>query len=295
MASNFEIRPLEQNDIPQVTKWSRLEGFAPGAGDVTIYSHTDRQGLWVGCLDKEPIGCIAGVKYNQFYGFIGLFLVVKEERGNGYGLKLWEHVMNKLSDVRCLGLEAAPNRLLDYQSWGFVPSSITTRWMISNNTYLKSSLELKSEIKDYLLLEDKDIPSNIIQKYDENKENTPRPHFISDWISSRSGSVLAIVNRNDICTGFCRIRPCLLKDGKGFRIGPLVADSPLLATLLINKISSCYPGTILIDSPGVNLEANKLFRSLGFVQISHTIRMYKGKQPLISMREIYGLACLELG
>ena len=54
-----------------MTNLSRNEGFAPGAGDVGIYQHTDRQGLWVGTLDEEPIGCIAGVKYNLDYGFIG--------------------------------------------------------------------------------------------------------------------------------------------------------------------------------------------------------------------------------
>ena len=39
----------------------------------------------------------------------------------------------------------------------------------------------------------------------------------------------------------------------------------------------------------------KKLKSLGFNPISHTLRMYKGKQPNISMNQIYGLACLELG
>ena len=69
------IRPLRPADISLVTDWARSEGFAPGKGDVRIYRHTDRQGLWVGWLGGKPIGCIAGVKYNEAYGFIGLFLV----------------------------------------------------------------------------------------------------------------------------------------------------------------------------------------------------------------------------
>ena len=59
---------------------------------------------------------------------------------------------------------------------------------------------------------------------------------------------------------------------------------------LLMKLISSYQGVILIDSPGLNTEANRLLRSLGFIEISHTVRMYKGKQPSISMNEIYGLA-----
>ena len=72
----LDIRELESDQIPIVTDWSRREGFAPGLGDIEIYRHTDRQGLWIAWLDHEPIGCIAGVRYNPDYGFIGLYLVV---------------------------------------------------------------------------------------------------------------------------------------------------------------------------------------------------------------------------
>ncbi len=295
MSSDLVIRNLEESDIQKVTYWAAQEGFSPGLGDVNIYKNTDRQGLWIGSLNSNPIGCIAGVKYNLDYGFIGLFIVDKEYRGLGYGLQLWKHVMNNLHNVSCLGIEAAPDRLADYHSWGFNPSSITTRWEVLNSRNIQLLSNSYSFNNEYSLLEDSNIPPDIIQKYDENKENTPRPHFLSDWLSNKSGKVLAIVNKLGICLGFCRIRPCLLKEGTGFRIGPLIADTPFLATLLLNNLINSYPGKILIDSPGANLNANKLFRSLGFSQISHTIRMYKGKQPVISMNEIYGLACLELG
>ena len=129
--SFLKIRPLRREDIPCVTQWSRVEGFAPGAGDVSIYRHTDRQGLWVGWLGQEPIGCIAGVRYNASYGFIGLFLVVPDHRGNGYGLQLWKHSLHHLTDLPCIGLEAALDRVSDYSTWGFKPSSSITDASIS--------------------------------------------------------------------------------------------------------------------------------------------------------------------
>ena len=75
------IKPLVDDDIDFITEISRKEGFAPGVGDLAIYQNTDKQGLWVGWLDGNPIGCIAGVRYNQNYGFLGLFLVIEKFRG----------------------------------------------------------------------------------------------------------------------------------------------------------------------------------------------------------------------
>ncbi|KGG15194.1 MULTISPECIES: GNAT family N-acetyltransferase [unclassified Prochlorococcus] len=295
MKTNFYIRPLEEIDINTVTYWARNEGFAPGLEDVNIYKNTDTQGLWIGALDSQPIGCIAGVKYNSNYGFLGLFIVDQPYRGRGYGLQLWKHVIHHLDDISCLGLEAAPNRITDYESWGFKTSSITTRWELNSAPCISALKNFSYNVDKYMLLEGNQIPPNIITNYDKNKENTPRPHFLSNWLNHKSGTVIAIVDHSGECVAFCRIRPCLLKNGIGYRIGPLVADSSLLAKLILKHLVLRYQGTILIDSPGINIKANKLFRSLGSSSISYTVRMYKGSQPSISMNEIYGLACLELG
>ena len=101
MPSFLRILPLETDDIPAVTAWARQEGFAPGLGDVAIYRHTDRQGIWVGWLGNERIGCITGVRYNAAYGFIGLYLVRPPWRGQGYGLQLWRHALEHLQDLAC--------------------------------------------------------------------------------------------------------------------------------------------------------------------------------------------------
>ncbi len=295
MPSSLKIRPLQQKDIPKVTLWSRIEGFAPGAGDVSIYQHTDRQGLWVGLLDKQPIGCIAGVRYNASYGFVGLFLVVKEQRGKGYGVQLWKHALQHLVDLPCIGLEAAPDRVGDYSGWGFRKSSITTRWQwrgdgsnLNNNSY-------GNKFDDLMILEGRQIPSSVVQTYDAKREPSPRPHFLSDWLNHPAGTVLALVDKNGSCHGFGRIRPCLLRHGEGWRIGPLLADTPELADYLLRKLLDRHPGVVLFDAPGLNKNVPSILRRIGFEEVSQTMRMYKGNQPPISMKDVYALACLELG
>ncbi|WP_320668446.1 GNAT family N-acetyltransferase [Prochlorococcus sp. MIT 1307] len=296
-SSHLKIRPLQRSDIPLVTQWSRTEGFAPGAGDVSIYRHTDRQGLWIGTLGKNSIGCIAGVRYNASYGFIGLFLVVPHQRGNGFGLELWKHALSHLNDLPCIGLEAALDRIKDYESWGFKPSSTTTRWQWIGDGDLTSTngMQFADSVDGLRILQDDQIPSIVVQTYDAKREPSPRPHFLKDWLKHPAGTVLALVDPNGFCHGFGRIRPCLLSDGEGWRIGPLLADTPNLAEKLLRLLIMRHKGVILIDTPGLNSKANPLLQKLGFQVLSETLRMYKGEQPPISMNDVYGLACLELG
>jgi len=67
MREKFSIRLISINEIPEVTNWARLEGFSPGMDDVSIYRNTDKQGVWVACLDNYPIGSIACIKYNSSF------------------------------------------------------------------------------------------------------------------------------------------------------------------------------------------------------------------------------------
>ena len=131
--SELQICPLQTVDIPIVIEWSRLEDVAPGIGDISIYRNTDQQGIWLGWNGSTPVGCIAGVKYNQSYGFIGLYIVQSDFRGRGYGHQLWDVALDHLNNVACVGLEAAPGLIDTYKAYAFVAHSQTIRWQCFNH------------------------------------------------------------------------------------------------------------------------------------------------------------------
>ncbi len=296
MDENFTIRIIDNNEFRKVTDWAKLEGFAPGYDDISIFKNTDNQGIWVGCLKGEPIGSIACVRYNSSYAFIGLFIVKKEFRNKGYGISLWKHALNYLKGVDCIGLEAAPNRLQDYQSWGFKKSSQTNRWKLTGYKTLLKENFYKDIQHEFNVVPGDQISSEAVLNYDSQREPSPRPHFLNDWLSNSFGIVNALVDKNGMCHGFGRIRPCILEDNKkGWRIGPLLADTPPLAELLIRRLVRDLDCDILLDCSSLNPYANYLLSNLGFVEVSRTYRMYKGMQPPFPMNQVYGLACLELG
>ena len=52
--------------------------------DLSIYRNTDKQGVWVACLDNNPIGSIACIKYNSSYGFITAVFPAEKIFTNGF-------------------------------------------------------------------------------------------------------------------------------------------------------------------------------------------------------------------
>jgi ribosomal-protein-alanine N-acetyltransferase len=292
--SELIIRPARAFDIPEIVRWARNEDFSPGFGDVDIYRNTDKQGVWVGWLDSTPVGCIAGIKYNNIYGFIGLYIVRPEYRGQGYGHRLWEQALCHLQDVQCVGLEAASHLITHYAEWGFKTSSQTIRWQLLN-TEEGLIAEAALDPQDLNIVSGPEIPLEAVKKYDSEREFTARPHFLSQWLEHPSGKVIALIDKYNHCHGFARIRPCLLPAGEGWRIGPILADSPVLAKVLILNLLAEHKGVILIDSPERNGNAKSLLSSLGFREISATTRMYMGSHNAVLTKDVYGLACLELG
>lgn len=152
-----------------------------------------------------------------------------------------------------------------------------------------------TDAEGWQLLTGEAIPERAVQAFDALREPSPRPHFLHRWLHHPAGSVLALIDGNGCCHGFGRIRPCLLARGEGWRIGPLLAETPTAARRLLQGLLRRHPGVVLLDSPGSNPAAAPLLQELGFQPIDQTIRMYRGQAPAVSLRDVYGLACLELG
>ena len=292
----LEIRPFTPGDLDVVTALAREQDFAPGVGDIEIYANTDRQGVWLAWQDDAPVGCIAAVTYNPDYAFIGLFVVKPEHRGQGIGRQLWQHALKTLNSVECIGLEAAVQMVGFYEKAGFQKDCITTRRQMlcrsDQSQHPNTTLRDRSDITVVPLRE---ISLEAIQRYDERHEISPRPHFLELWLRHRAGDVFVTRDAQGECHGYVRIRPCLLPIGEGWRVGPWLAEDPSMASLLLSNAIDRHKGVVLIDTPGHNPAAKTITTAKGYKPMGSTVRMYKGVMPQGHDRNVYGLACLELG
>src|SRR6478609_7753734 len=69
------------------------EGWNPGVHDAAVFHAADPQGFLIGRVDGRPVGCISAVSYEGRFGFIGLYIVLPEHRGKGYGIEMWRAAM----------------------------------------------------------------------------------------------------------------------------------------------------------------------------------------------------------
>jgi ribosomal-protein-alanine N-acetyltransferase len=245
------------------------------------------------------VGCIAGIRYDQDYGFIGLFLVKPECRGRGFGVALWQQAIAHLQDVTCVGLEAALQRVEDYQKWGFEPAYYTRRYQLppaDRRCCVRPPVALDLP-PGYQLVPGNELTEATIQAYDARHEATPRPLFLHEWLGRPEGKVMVILDNQGECVGYGRIRPCLLPDesAAGWRLGPVMADNCSLAGALLDTLLSDRQGMVFIDVPEVNQEGIYLLEERGFELSLLNLRMYKGTPPSLPLGDVYGLACLELG
>src|SRR5690606_19494823 len=87
------IRCLQSDEMDFVMGLAAAEGWNPGLSDGVLFHRADPSGFFILESDGAMAGCISAVAYDDDYGFIGLYIVRPEFRGQGLGMHLWRHAM----------------------------------------------------------------------------------------------------------------------------------------------------------------------------------------------------------
>ena len=92
--------------------------------------------------------------------------------------------------------------------------------------------------------------------------------------------------------GYGVIRPCR----RGFKIGPLFADSADRADLLFRALAASANGEeVFLDCPEPNRPATDLAARYHLSPVFETARMYRGVAPALPLARSYGITTFELG
>ena len=81
------LRAMSEADLALALEWAAAEGWNPGLHDAHCFYSADPQGFFVGERDGLPIGCVSAVRYGSGFGFLGLYIVKAEHRGQGSGAR----------------------------------------------------------------------------------------------------------------------------------------------------------------------------------------------------------------
>jgi len=279
---NYKIRTAVRHEISTVIGWAKAEGWNPGIYDADTFFSSFPDGFLVGLLDGKPVSFISAVSYGNAFGFIGLYIVSGPYRGRGYGLKIWNRAIAKLSG-RNVGLDGVTEQQNNYKKSGFRLAYRNIRFQGNN---------LNMEIDDGHILPLSLIPIKQVSAYDHKIFPAERPLFLKAWLTQPQSLAIGYV-KNGALQGYGLIRPCQ----SGFKIGPLFAETEPVADKLLAKLMQYAPNDkpVFLDVPEINRPAVLLAGRYKMKPVFETARMYSRNQPDVPIQKVFGVTSFEFG
>ena len=279
MRDNLIMRNMTEADLALALEWAAAEGWNPGLHDAHCFYAVDLQGFFVGERDGVPIGCVSAIRYGSGFGFLGLYIVKAEHRGQGFGLELWRAALDHLGD-RVIGLDGVVAQQENYRKSGFRLAFRNIRQQGRGGGAASSGLTDLAA-----------IPIEEILRYDETAFPARRAEFLKSWIGQPQAVALGVVDGRRL-KGYGVLRA----SREGFKIGPLFADDEETAERLFSGLLARAPGAaVFLDTPEANPAAVALAARHAMAPVFETARMYKNGTPEMRLDRCFGVTTFELG
>jgi GNAT superfamily N-acetyltransferase len=280
------INNMTQSEVSIAIEWAAQEGWNPGISDATSFYLADPKGFFISKLGDQAVAVISAVRYEEQFGFIGLYIVHPDYRGQGFGWEIWQVAMNHLQGIP-IGLDGVVAQQSNYKKSGFEFANRNIRYAGRSK---KIKVEADSADGSIVFLDQ--IPFSTIEAFDRSFFPQSRADFLSGWISQPESFALGLIADGAIC-GYGVIRPCRI----GFKIGPLFANSELAAEKLFSSLCACVDNDspVFLDIPESNLRAINLVNRHQMQPMFETARMYKGCVGNVRIEDTYGITSFELG
>jgi len=280
--NDLRIRTMRPDEIAIAVDWAAAEGWNPGLADASCFATADPEGFFIGELDGAPAATVSCVNYGAGFAFLGFYIVRKDLRGRGYGLRLWNAAIAH-AGARVIGLDGVVAQQQNYVKSGFGFAYPNVRY---GGTVAAPKAPPAAGVVELA-----DVPLASVEASDATVFPAPRTAFLRAWIGS-PGHLGRALMRDGRLAAWGVIRPCR----NGHKIGPLVADDRAAAeAVLAALLASVGGGEIFLDVPGVNRDAVALAQGLGLVPVFETARMYTGAIPPLRLERVFGVTTFELG
>lgn len=276
----LKIRKMSREEAEFAVEMAAAEGWNPGIHDGKLFYEADPEGFFIAEIAGRPIGCASAVAYDDFFGFLGFYVVKPEFRRTGIGMRLTQKCLEHLGE-RNIGLDGVVENEKKYQK------IMKFKSFYSN---LRFEGRGEGEVPDGLVKITAVLFEDLLE-YDRRMFPAPRSNFLKKWIKQPDSYGFAKFEAEKL-RGYGVIRKCR----KGYKIGPLFADDQSTAEKIFQALKASVPGeTIYLDVPEPNKKAMEIAEKYGMTIMFKTIRMYSLREPDIRLDAVYGVTSFELG
>ena len=294
---------LSQEDFVFVTELSTKERWAIGTTDVTHLGPIVEPGFFIGVLDGVRIGHISAVKYNDedidggFY-YVGFYLVDKDYRGRGYGLKIWNVMWESLDKSYNISLDAVNDLVPLYEKMGLQKEWTNKEYFLSSSKVVQAlnGAQEMMKLKNILIKPLSEVSFDKIFKYDTSVFGFPRQKFLKRWITIPDSLGWAAINVSGDIVGYVVIRPSVIGKDE-LLVAPLFADDTNIARMLLYAsteaamIQKSVKNLRIFVPVSANPEgADMIENEIGYDSAWSSARMYsKGIPPQICLRKVVAI------
>jgi hypothetical protein len=279
--SDLRIRPMRPDEISIAVDWAAAEGWNPGLADAACFATVDPGGFLVGELDGAPAATISCVNYDASFAFLGFYIVRKDLRGRGHGLRIWNEAIAH-AGARVIGLDGVVAQQQNYKKSGFALAYANVRYggaVAAPDAPGAGVVPLSA------------VPLAAVEASDRTVFPAARGAFLRAWLGA-PGHVGRALVRDGRLAAWGVIRPCRT----GRKIGPLVADDRAGAEAVVAALlASAGGGEVFLDVPSINRDAVGLAQDLGLAPVFETARMYTGAIPPLRLERVFSVTTFELG
>ncbi len=311
LPEGYSMDAMTREEAEVLLRWAAAEGWNPGLADLEVAWGFDPQGFialryTVSGKAPELVGGGAILSYGGQCGFMGLFIMRVDYRGQGLGRVLWHERLRRLQarlePGAYIGMDGVLNMAPFYAAGGFIHHYHDFRFQGAANA---AALAVPGGVTTVPLAS---VPFAAVDAYDREVFGRPRTGFLRRWLTINGGYGVAV--RGDGATspadndptmpggersslrGYAFLRPCL----KGHKFGPVFADDSATARALLRDLLERVPGeTVTLDVPEPNAEAMAIAQELGWERAFVCTKMFHGAAPPDTTARVFGVTSFEFG
>lgn len=275
------IRGLGATDGAFIRGLIARQGWNGGHHDVETFAAADPGAWLVAEVEGRPVGVTLATRWNDAFGWIGVYLVEREFRGRGIGLALFVAALDRL-EPRSVGLDGDPRQQDNYRRSGFVDVHGVTRWHGSAGAWARDGDVVRAT----------EVAFEDMVELDARALGSERRALLGAWIEQPEAVSVAAVRGGHV-DGFATARSA----SDGWKIGPVHAfNAEVAATVIAGAVAHLAPDTTCwLDTPAPNTAATDLLRAHGYEDAPTSGRMVRGTPPPADLGISFAITAHEVG
>jgi len=263
----IHVRTMKMADIPAGEALCRAANWNQLPRDWQLFLELNPAGNRVAELDKNVVGTVTTLDYQDKFSWIGMVLVDPAYRQKGIGTALLKEALAMLSDRETVKLDATPAGREVYLKMDFKDEYRLSRMVgVANPEKLinANSSGIKSENLD------------TISDFDKKIFGAGRRGLL-EWQWKGAHEYAFVEKNGEEIAGYC-----LGRHGYNFeQIGPVLALNADIAIRLTSAaLANCKSKPVAIDAMHFNPEWLSWLTSLGLKEQRPFVRMYKGTNAI---------------